>query len=74
MMAKTSNFVTYPNAVPASLPLINDDVKGDPRPVPAGGAAQQAVRGDALRPEGAAGRDPAVDQDRHRQLSLRTGA
>lgn len=30
MMAKTSNFVTYPNAVPASLPLINDDVKGDP--------------------------------------------
>ncbi len=30
MMAKTSNFVTYPNAVSASLPLISDEVKGDP--------------------------------------------
>ena len=29
VIAKASNFVTYPNAVPASLPLIEEAVKGD---------------------------------------------
>ena len=33
-MAKISNFVTYPNAVPASLPLISEEVKGDPNLFP----------------------------------------
>jgi len=30
VMAKISNFVTYPNAVPASYALIDPEVKGDP--------------------------------------------
>ena len=30
VMAKISNFVTYPNAVTASLPLIDEEVKSDP--------------------------------------------
>ncbi len=30
VMAKISNFVTYPNAVPASFALIDDEVKSDP--------------------------------------------
>jgi putrescine transport system substrate-binding protein len=30
VMAKISNFVTYPNAVPASFAMIDDEVKGDP--------------------------------------------
>ena len=34
VMAKISNFVTYPNAVPASLPLIDEEVKGDPNLFP----------------------------------------
>jgi putrescine transport system substrate-binding protein len=34
VMAKISNFVTYPNAVPASLPLISEEVKGDPNLFP----------------------------------------
>jgi putrescine transport system substrate-binding protein len=34
VMAKSSNFVTYPNAVPASLPLIAEEVKGDPNLFP----------------------------------------
>ena len=34
VMAKISNFVTYPNAVPASLPLIEEEVKGDPNLFP----------------------------------------
>jgi putrescine transport system substrate-binding protein len=30
VMAKISNFVTYPNAVPASFAMIDEEVKGDP--------------------------------------------
>jgi putrescine transport system substrate-binding protein len=30
VMAKISNFVTYPNAVPASYAMIDEEVKGDP--------------------------------------------
>ena len=31
VMAKITNFVTYPNAVPASMPLIDDEVKSATR-------------------------------------------
>jgi putrescine transport system substrate-binding protein len=34
VIAKSSNYVTYPNAVPASLPLISEKVKGDPNLFP----------------------------------------
>jgi putrescine transport system substrate-binding protein len=34
VMAKSSNYVTYPNAVPASLPLIDEEVKSDPNLFP----------------------------------------
>jgi putrescine transport system substrate-binding protein len=34
VMAKISNFVTYPNAVPASYPLIDEAVKADPNLFP----------------------------------------
>ena len=34
VMAKISDFVTYPNAVPASLPLISEEVKSDPNLFP----------------------------------------
>ena len=34
VMAKISNFVTYPNAVPASDPLIEETVKADPNLFP----------------------------------------
>jgi putrescine transport system substrate-binding protein len=34
VIAKSSNYVTYPNAVPASLPLISEEVKGDPNLFP----------------------------------------
>lgn len=34
VIAKISNFVTYPNAVPASLALIDDELKGDPNLFP----------------------------------------
>jgi putrescine transport system substrate-binding protein len=34
VMAKSSDFVTYPNAVPASLPLISEEVKSDPNLFP----------------------------------------
>jgi putrescine transport system substrate-binding protein len=34
VIAKASDYVTYPNAVPASLPLISEEVKGDPNLFP----------------------------------------
>lgn len=34
VIAKSSNFVTYPNAVPASYQFITDEVKGDPNLFP----------------------------------------
>jgi putrescine transport system substrate-binding protein len=34
VMARISNHVTYPNAVPASLPMISEEVKGDPNLFP----------------------------------------
>ena len=34
VMAKSSNFVTYPNAVPASYPMIAEEVKSDPNLFP----------------------------------------
>lgn len=34
VMAKSSNYVTYPNAVPASYPLIDEEVKADPNLFP----------------------------------------
>lgn len=34
VMAKSSNYVTYPNAVPASLELIDEEVKSDPNLFP----------------------------------------
>lgn len=37
VIAKASNYVTYPNAVPASLPLIDEEVKSDPNLFPTEG-------------------------------------
>jgi putrescine transport system substrate-binding protein len=34
VIAKASDYVTYPNAVPASLPMITEEVKGDPNLFP----------------------------------------
>ena len=73
VMAKISNFVTYPNAVPASLAADRRGGEGRPEPVPDARGQGEPVHGDALRPEGAAHRDPALDQARHRQLSAASG-
>jgi putrescine transport system substrate-binding protein len=34
VIAKSSDYVTYPNAVPASLPMISEEVKGNPNLFP----------------------------------------
>ena len=69
VMAKISNFVTYPNAVPGLAAPDQRGGEGRSQPVPARGAAPEAVRGHAVRSEGPARGDPDVDAHRHRQLT-----
>ncbi|MGD9510113.1 MAG: hypothetical protein AB7I59_16170 [Geminicoccaceae bacterium] len=66
MMAKISNFVTYPNAAPASYAMIDGEVKIDPAPFPHLRGQGEAVHGHTFRPEGPAYLDKAVDQASHR--------
>ena len=69
VMAKISNFVTYPNAVPASYPLIDEAVKADPNLFPTPEMRANLFTITPLRPEGAAHPDPDLDQAGDRQLS-----
>ena len=54
-------------------PLIDEEVKGDPSLFPTPEVRAEPVHRDALRPEGAARLDQAVDQAADRQLSERSG-
>ena len=70
-MAKITNFVTYPNAVPASDALIDEAVKANTSLFPTPEVRANLFTVTPVRPEGAAQSDARLDQAGHGQLSQR---
>ena len=69
VMAKISNFVTYPNAVPASDPLIDEAVKADPNLFPTPEMRAKLFTITPFDQKAQRDLDPALDQAGDRRLS-----